>query len=103
MGFNCFQEAVLSDYDNGSHNHLLGCESLKDTMDRVDPIVYRLLNLLQTETLYAASTCSLNRIIGPRNEIDAALHLLEALDLEIASRNQNAGVVHEPRVYSNPK
>jgi hypothetical protein len=103
MGFNRFQRAVLSDYDNGSHKHLLGCESLKDTMDSVDPIVYRLLNLLQTNTLYVATSSFLNGIIGPRNEIDAALHLMEALDLEIASRHQRAGVVHERRLHTDPK
>jgi hypothetical protein len=99
MGFNRFQRAVLSDYDEGSHQHILECDGLKDTSSRIDPAVYHLVQILENEMI---PSC-LDNLISPMNEIDAALHLMEALDLEIASRQMHAGVVHERRLHTDPK
>jgi hypothetical protein len=102
MGFNPPQQAVLRDYDNGSHAYLLGCESLDQATHKVDPVVRTLLRLLEDQSAYSKSSICLQAFFRPCTEVDAAVLVLEALDLEISSRRHLVGAVHAKHPFSTP-
>lgn len=79
MKFNEAQRAVLRDYDDGKHAHLVDADSQSFAVNSVhDPVLHLLLTNASEAVFPANKPC----------EIVSSILVLETLKLEITSRNQ---------------